>query len=58
LGNFQIQSKFLFGFRQSTSFHQCSKLIFIYMLAEEQMDIAWEPSKSNALLENRHGCWI
>ena len=28
------------------------------MLAEEQMDKAWEPSKSNALFDNRHWHWI
>jgi len=40
------------------SFHQRSKLIFIYMLIllEEQTGEAWEPSKSYGLSEiGKHG---
>ena len=37
----------LFACLLSVSFHQCSRLIFIYMLLlpEEQMGTSWEPSK-------------
>jgi hypothetical protein len=40
-----------FGFPPAVSFHQCSTLIFSYMLLlpEGQAGEAWEPSESDAL---------
>jgi hypothetical protein len=42
-----------FGCPLSVPFHQCSRLIFIYMLLspEGQTGKAWEPRKTNALPE-------
>jgi hypothetical protein len=44
-----------FGFRLSVSFHQCSILIFIYMLPlpEGQTGETWEPYKNQCSIGNR-----